>query len=88
MKFSPLTFLAALCGIFLLAEPPVFGETSFRDPLPEGQKEIIRYMADHHDELKRTVEFTDDGYTAVTTTENQALAAKLKEHFSYISINL
>jgi len=88
MKFQPLTLLPALCAILLLAQPPVFGETSFRGPLPEEQREIIRYMADHHDELKRTVEFTDDGYTAVTTTENQDLAAKLKEHFSYMEKRL
>lgn len=55
-----------------------------KGPLPEKQREIIHYLADRHDELRRKVTIREDGYEASTTTENEALAAKLKEHFTYM----
>jgi hypothetical protein len=57
-------------------------------PLPDEQREIIREMAARHQELKREVVLTDDGYTATTTTENKELAAKLKAHLAYMEKRL
>ena len=57
-------------------------------PLPDEQKEIIREMAARHQELKREVTMTNDGYTATTTTDNKELAAKLKAHLSYMEKRL
>jgi hypothetical protein len=55
-----------------------------RGPLPVEQREIIQYMAEHHEELIRKVEMRKDGYEASTTTENEELARKLKQHFTYM----
>jgi len=63
-------------------------EEKMRGPLPDEQKEIIRYLAQHHEELMRKVELTDSGYTATTTTKNKELAARLKEHFHYMQKRL
>lgn len=59
-----------------------------RGPLPNEQQDIIHYMAEHHNELHRTVEIRIDGYEASTTTDNKELAAKLKEHFAYMQKRL
>ncbi len=55
-----------------------------RGPLPAEQREIINYMAKHHKELIRKVKLRKDGYEASTTTENEELAGKLKQHFAYM----
>ena len=67
----------------LLAQAGRCGE-SRGGPLPDEQKEIIQYMAGHHEELSRRVTMREDGYEATTTTENAELAGKLKRHFTYM----
>jgi hypothetical protein len=57
-------------------------------PLPDEQREIIREMAARHQELKRDVAMTNDGYTATTTTGDKELAAKLKAHLAYMEKRL
>lgn len=59
-------------------------EEPMRGPLPAEQREIINYMAKHHKELIRKVKLMKDGYEASTTTENEELAGKLKQHFAYM----
>jgi hypothetical protein len=63
-------------------------EEPMRGPLPDEQQDIIHYMAEHHNELRRTVELRKDGYEASTVTENKELAEKLKEHFAYMQKRL
>ena len=62
--------------------------SSFSGPLPQEQKDLIHYMAEHHTELKRTVTKTKSGYTATTTSDNPELIAKLKTHFAYMKKRL
>ncbi|NNC88492.1 MAG: hypothetical protein HKN82_08560 [Akkermansiaceae bacterium] len=64
------------------------GEPPVRGPLPEEQKKIIHFLAEHHDELRRKVTLRKEGYAASTTTDNKELAAKLKEHFAYMKKRL
>lgn len=59
-----------------------------RGPLPAEQQQIIHYLADHHQQLRREVTVLDDGYAATTTSDNKQVAAKLKQHFSYMQKRL
>ncbi len=65
-----------------------FSKPAFRGPLPQEQKDIIDYLAEHHGELKRNVTMTEKGYKALTTSTNAVVVAKLKEHFSYMKRRL
>jgi hypothetical protein len=77
-----------LLFLFCISTPTGKGEEPMRVPLPEKQQKIIQFLADHHTELIRKVEIRQEGYLAYTTTENRELAAKLKEHFSYMQKRL
>ena len=57
-------------------------------PLPDRQKAIIHFMSEHHSELHREVTLLDNGYEAITTTQNKELATQLTEHFSYMEKRL
>ncbi|MGJ8725492.1 MAG: hypothetical protein ACSHYB_13115 [Roseibacillus sp.] len=61
---------------------------SFRGPLPQEQRELIHYMAEHHKELVRKVSKTETGYTATTTSENKELVKKLHAHVAYMKKRL
>ena len=73
-------------GMLLLN--PVWARPAFRGPLPQEQKDIIQYLAEHHRELRRQVTLTDKGYAAVTTSENPIVVEKLKTHFDYMEKRL
>lgn len=60
----------------------------FRGPLPDEQKAIIHYLAEHHSELKRQVKLTPKGYLATTTSENPEIVKKLLTHFDYMEKRL
>jgi hypothetical protein len=77
--FHPLLIL-----VFCLFAEIAWSEEPMRGPLPSEQREIIKYMAKHHEELIREVKLSKDGYEASTTTENEELARKLKQHFAYM----
>lgn len=64
------------------------GDESLRGPLPEEQRSLIQYLAEHHNELRREVTLLDDGYAASTTTVNKELAEKLKQHVAYMKKRL
>jgi len=72
----------------LLASTASSRAESFRGPLPEEQRDIIHYMAEHHAELSRKVTMTETGYSAVTTTENRELVKKLHAHVAYMKKRL
>ena len=59
-----------------------------RGPLPEEQRKMIHELAENHKKLTRKVEMTKNGYVATTTTDDKALAAKLKKHFGYMKKRL
>ena len=79
--------LYAIAVLSLLA-CSTFSKPAFRGPLPQEQKDIIHFLALHHSELKRNVTMTETGYTAITTSTNEAVVAKLKDHFSYMQKRL
>ncbi|WP_372799046.1 hypothetical protein [Pontiella sp.] len=82
MKVYRSVLITLVLGSLTLAGP------EFRGPLPEEQNEIIRYLAAHHQELKREVQHTETGYVAVTTSENPEVIARLRTHFDYMEKRL
>jgi hypothetical protein len=79
-KTCPVVLVVVLCLFTAIA----WCEEPMRGPLPAEQREIIQYMAQHHEELIRKVKLRKDGYEASTTTDNEELARKLKQHFTYM----
>lgn len=82
MRFTITLFVGVVCCAATFARP------EFRGPLPDEQKEIIHYLAEHHAALKREVKLTDHGYTAITTSENPDIVKKLLTHFDYMEKRL
>jgi hypothetical protein len=82
MKILPMLLTLAVSAQALI------GQESFRGPLPEQQRELIRQLAENHKELKRTVTLTETGYTATTTSTNSTLAQALKDHVAYMEKRL
>lgn len=66
----------------------VGAKSEFRGPLPQEQKEIIQFLAQHHTDLTRTVKLTDKGYSAKTVSDHPEVVAKLKQHFAYMKKRL
>ncbi|MGJ8695878.1 MAG: hypothetical protein ACSHYF_06130 [Verrucomicrobiaceae bacterium] len=79
MKLLPLLFLLLCINS---------NAQSFRGPLPQEQRDIIHFMAEHHKELNRKVTITPTGYRAETTSDNKELVAKLKTHVAYMEKRL
>ena len=79
-------YISLLIGIVLCTG--TFARPEFRGPLPDEQKEIIHYLAEHHSELKREVKLTKKGYKATTTSENPEIVKKLLTHFDYMEKRL
>ena len=75
-KLLLLTFVFISGGQMAIAQ--------MRGPLPDEQREIIQYMAAHHDELSRVVAINKNGYSATTASKNEVLSTKLKKHFAYM----
>lgn len=82
------TMKACLLIPILLAGALTAPAESFRGPLPQEQRDIIHYMAEHHKELVRKVTPTETGYTATTTSENKELVKKLHAHVAYMEKRL
>ena len=78
------SFGAAVAVAALAFTPVALAQNPMRGPLPQEQRALIDYMAEHHDELKREIRVTKKGYEASTTTANKELAQKLKAHFRYM----
>lgn len=57
---------------------------SYRGPPPSEQKHAIHSLAEQHDELKREVQRTENGYEALTTSENPELVKLLQAHVDYM----
>lgn len=64
------------------------GRGGMGGPLPQEQRAIIHELAENHKKLTRKVEMTKKGYIATTTSEDQALATKLKTHFRFMKKRL
>ena len=87
MKSSVL-FLAVISLSLLSHTSNAKSEEVMRGPLPQEQREIIHYLAEHHKELTRKVTVKEDGYSAETTTENKEVAAELVKHIRYMKKRL
>ncbi len=84
---SKLRLIFNSCFIFLFLF--VSGESinkskGGRNRISDEQRDIIHYLASHHDEFNRKVTITNDGYEAITTTDNAELVKKLHSHFKYM----
>lgn len=95
MKSSSfLNFLSLFLAFFItniLADQPKGrgnGGGGMGGPLPAEQQKLIHDLAEGHEKIVRKVEMTKVGYVATTTSDDQALAAKLKEHFRYMKKRL
>jgi hypothetical protein len=85
MKKTPFHYAYLISAAFLCCfTGTAWGGGPMRGPLPAEQREIIQFMAEHHEELTREVKLREDGYEATTTTKNEILARKLKQHFAYM----
>lgn len=71
----------------LIGAPAVAGEP-MRGPLPAEQQEIIRSLADRHEAIHRSVEWTDTGYRARTTSDDPEVVAMLLAHVRYMKARL
>lgn len=67
---------------------PAVGAPKMRGPLPQEQRDLIHFMAEHHDEIERKVTLTDKGYRALTTSKNAEVVAALKTHVAYMKKRL
>jgi len=56
--------------------------------MPAEARHNIHLLFDKHDTLRRTVEMTAKGFTAVTESEDPAVAAALKSHVQQMSERL
>lgn len=79
---SKLRLIFNSCFIFLFLFVNCRGMNGNR--ISDEQGEIIHYLASHHDEFTRKVTITNDGYEAITTTDNAELVDKLHSHFKYM----
>lgn len=59
-----------------------------RGPLPDEQRDLIHLMAQKHEGIDRTVEITDAGYVATTTSDDPQLASALLDHVHYMEKRL
>jgi hypothetical protein len=66
---------AALAAAVLSLSPPGHAQG-----LPAPARDNIHALFDRHDAVKRTVNLTDTGYTALTESDNAEVAAVLKSH--------
>lgn len=66
---------------------PVHAEP-MRGQLPEEQQKLIRLLSTHHEEIRRTVELTSDGYRSRTISKNPEVAAALLAHVRYMKKRL
>ncbi len=48
--------------------------------MPQANRDTIHALLAAHDQIKREVKVTDDGYTATTTSEDPNVAATLQRH--------
>lgn len=76
-------FALGLAGALLLAPPAVVAQG-----MPPAARDNIHRLFDQHDQVRRTVRLTKDGYEATTTSTNAAIAATLKAHVSQMSARL
>ena len=81
-KFSG--FLA----VIVVATVPASAGPEFRGPLPPEQRDIIHFLAGHHDQIERKVTVIEDGYRALTTSRNKKVVKSLKEHVAYMEKRL
>jgi hypothetical protein len=80
MKSAILLYVAALVA----ASP----SSSRAQGMPAEAREKIHQLFDNHAKVKRTVTVTDTGYTALTESEDPAIAAALKTHVKQMSERL
>ncbi|WP_269526819.1 hypothetical protein [Coraliomargarita parva] len=71
----------------VMISTPVLAEP-MRGPLPAEQRGLIHDMAQQHEAIERTVEMTETGYKATTTSQDAEIAASLKAHVKYMSERL
>lgn len=65
-----------------------FAGEPMRGPLPDEQQEIIQRLADQHEAIQRSVEWTDTGYRARTTSDDPEVASMLIAHVRYMKARL
>jgi hypothetical protein len=68
---------------FLLA-PAV----SLSQPMPAESRDNIHTLLDNHEKITRTVTLTDDGYVAVTESDDPELAKVLRAHIAQMEARL
>ncbi len=76
-----LILLGTLLAACSCAQPPGRG-------LPAEARETIHTLFDGHDQIRREVKLTADGYTALTESDDPALAAALKKHVGQMQSRL
>ncbi|MCB1099164.1 MAG: hypothetical protein KDN22_26575 [Verrucomicrobiae bacterium] len=80
MKTKTLIGTAATMALLAVASLNASAQGPGRGRMSPEAMEAIHGLFDSHDELKRTVKQTDDGYTSRTTSKNPAVVKLLQTH--------
>ena len=61
---------------------------AFGQPMPAESRDAIHTLLNNHEKLTRTVTLTDDGYVAVTESNDPELAKVLRAHIAQMEARL
>lgn len=87
MRASSLFNVFSLGFAGILASCAVVAQPAGRGMPPEAQEQI-HALFDGHEQIQRTVVKTEDGYTALTESDDPKIAAALQKHVTQMSARL